>query len=153
MTPLCQQLLLVCHWSSDFWQLSVFVFQRANNPPWPWLQLHFALAWLIFSRCSGCMLHDLPWWRLLTTWDSFLLLVGHYVSGEDPLLSLFSFKFEGCQGTQLLIHSSWRRVLRRTYSTMVVLVTIHCCVHVSSGFNLFLDLWTMLSTTTTISWM
>ena len=70
-----------------------------------------------------------------------LLLVWCDVCGEDSLLGLLSFDLEGRQWTGgattahchhlLLIKASWlyRAVMTRTKTRILIVVTVHACIH------------------------
>ena len=124
-----------CH---DLWRLGllhggqlrcIFGLHGAHHPTRARLQLHLALARLIFCGtwdhwvvvCTRRSLHGIT--RICTV----LLLVRHNVSGEYSLLCLLSFYLECCERTQLVVHAARGRILTRAHR--MVLIPVHGWVH------------------------
>ena len=86
------------------------------------LQLHLALAWLIFRSIWWMLHHSWTTWR----WGHFRL-IWHYICREDSLLCLLSFDFESGERAELVILSPRCMSLART--NFLISVMVHAHVH------------------------
>ena len=71
-----------------------------------------------------------------------LRLIRHYIGGENALLRLFAFDFEGCQRAQQLVHLSGCHVL--AVHNLILVVTVHGRVHMG-WYDMLFNLRALLS--------
>ena len=81
---------------------------------------------------------------------STLPLAGHYVGRENALLCLLPLDLESSQRAEQLVDAPRRLVLARCHSSLV-LITVHCRVHVRADDRLF-KLWTILAGVARVNW-
>ena len=77
------------------------------------------------------------------------LLIRHYISRKDSLLSLFTLQLESCEGTYLVkIIATRRRVLARANS--LVRLDVHASVHWVSSLHILGHFRTILAASGTL---